>query len=87
LYEPFGAVVNEALLAGCNVLCSSKAGASTLINDQNGNIFDPSNVEELTKKLYNALSSIDLIKTEVFLRKNKMPFSFNEKIEQLINNL
>lgn len=87
LYEPFGAVVNEALLAGCNVLCSSKAGASTLINDKNGDIFDPYNEEELTEKLYNALSSINGIKTEVFLRKNKMPFSFNDKIEQLINNL
>ena len=31
-YEPFGAVIVEALEAGCHVLCSERAGAANLIN-------------------------------------------------------
>ena len=44
LYEPFGTVVNEALLSGCYTLCSSIAGSACLIDEpQNGLVFDPSN--------------------------------------------
>ena len=41
-WEPFGAVVNEALLAGMPVLCSVYGGASGLIAEgQNGHVFHP----------------------------------------------
>jgi len=40
IYEPFGAVVNEALILGLCVLCSQFAGASGLIG-KNGLIFNP----------------------------------------------
>ena len=45
--EVFGAVVNEALIAGVPVLCSGVAGAACMINDRNGLIFNPYNKEEL----------------------------------------
>jgi glycosyltransferase involved in cell wall biosynthesis len=41
-FEPFGAVVNEALLTGMPVLCSKYAGATCLIEENdNGAVFDP----------------------------------------------
>ncbi|WP_372948563.1 glycosyltransferase [Mariniphaga sp.] len=87
-YEPFGAVINEALLAGCKILCSNKAGAVTLVNQQNGDSFDPYNEKELTEKLNKALKPIGVLQnTELIIRKNNMPFTFNEKIEKLIYNL
>lgn len=43
IYEPFGAVTAEALEAGCQVLCSDRAGSSGLINETNGKTFDPTN--------------------------------------------
>lgn len=58
LYEPFGAVVNEALAAGCYVICSCYAGASSLITGNNGIIFSPrvegeieNAISELSKKI------------------------------------
>jgi len=88
IYEHFGAVINEALLAGCKVLSSNKAGAVTLINEQNGNSFDPYNENELTEKMNNILNSINVLKNnELSVRENKMPFTFDEKIKQLMNKL
>ena len=46
-YEPFGAVVNEALLAGCKVIISDKVGASTLVDSTNGSIFKYNEIDEL----------------------------------------
>lgn len=88
VYEPFGAVVNEALLGGCKVLCSKLAGASSLINENNGALFNPYNKNELVKLLEDSLDEIDC--TASYISKNrdsKMPFTFKEKIEALINNL
>lgn len=39
IYEPFGTVINEALLAGCYTLCSSAAGSACLIEShKNGDL-------------------------------------------------
>jgi glycosyltransferase involved in cell wall biosynthesis len=84
-YEPFGAVVNEALLAGCEVLCSEKAGASSLINLTNGHLFKPYNEKELLLHLTNSLKDLKPISIEnLKLRKSKMPFTFSEKIQELM---
>lgn len=40
-YEPFGAVVNEALVYGCPVVTSRYIGALDFVTDQNGMVFDP----------------------------------------------
>lgn len=40
-YEPFGAVVNEALVFGCPVVASKYIGALDFINETNGIIFNP----------------------------------------------
>lgn len=41
IYEPFGAVVNEALIFGVRVLCSQYAGSLMLLTDATGTSFDP----------------------------------------------
>ena len=87
-HEPFGAVVNEALISGCYTLCSSKAGASSLINSLNGRLFNPFNEENLLECIEDALISNDHISGEIsMLRKNKMSFLFDEKISNLLKNL
>jgi len=46
-YDVWGLVVNEALASGLFVLCSKKVGAGfDLVNDKNGLIFNPNNIEE-----------------------------------------
>ena len=61
-YEPFGAVVNEALIFGNKVFCSKYAGASYLIQSDNcGIVFDPLNENDTIDKLYIFLNSIDVV--------------------------
>lgn len=56
--EAFGAVVNEALIFGLTVMCSQFAGASTLINNNNGIIFNPLNENETLERLKCFVSNI-----------------------------
>ena len=50
--ETYGAVVNEALLAGMPVVCSSAAGAAELIRDgHNGHVFEPHDVAALSDRM------------------------------------
>jgi glycosyltransferase involved in cell wall biosynthesis len=87
-YERYGAVVNEALLAGCKVLCSELAGASALISKENGYKFSPYREQELAHLLSEAISEIDPISKKIsVIRENRMPFSFNEKIKVLFQDL
>ncbi len=54
--DPWGLVINEALAAGLYVLCSKYAGAAELINENNGLVFSPDNIEELK----NILNNLDI---------------------------
>jgi glycosyltransferase involved in cell wall biosynthesis len=85
LKEPFGAVINEALIFGNYVICSNIAGASCLINNNNGIVFNPTNEFELEVKLKNYINHIrpiDVLKT---LRASKMEYTFDEKFTEFIN--
>lgn len=87
-YERFGAVVNEALLAGCYVMCSNKAGAATLIDENNGVVFKPEDVNDLALKLKKQISLTDSIVDNVpTLRKSRMRFTFQEKFDFLVKSL
>ena len=87
-YEPFGAVINEALLSGCFTLCSSKAGASSLINSKNGKLFNPLDEVDLLKCIEEALSETNSLCENISkLKKNKMPFFFDQKIDNLLDKL
>src|SRR5574344_309476 len=69
-YEPFGAVVNEALVYGCPVVASKYIGALDMINDTNGIVFDPFNENEFEKTLRFAQKRFD--NTRLKPRKNLM---------------
>ena len=59
LIEPYGAVVSEALVAGCRVLVSRRAGSSSLIcKGINGELFDPTVKNELVQCLHNSFSIV-----------------------------
>lgn len=87
-YEPFGAVVNEALLAGCYVLCSNNAGAACLIRDKvNGELFDIENEKGLLDKLLVWLSSVSVGTKERESRCNQMLISYKEQFAFLEKEL
>lgn len=87
-YEQFGAVVNESLLAGCFVLCSKNAGASSLINSNNGRVFDPNNEDELLFLINQKLNhSEPIIIDKVQLRESKMPFTFSSIMDTFLRQL
>ena len=57
-YEPFGAVVNEALSAGMPVICTYEVGAKVFIEDGvNGTVVNGNSYEELSKSISTWLST------------------------------
>ena len=86
-FEPFGAVVNEALLAGCYTLCSTAAGSACLIQGgENGDLFHPHRLEDLVDKLRIALSQTELLQA-VCCKPNKMLCSYNHYFQSLSKEL
>lgn len=83
--EPFGAVTNEALLAGCRVIVSNKAGSSCLVNESNGEVVDPLDVQGIAAAIDRQLrlSPIPHLKKA---RQNLMNYSFNERMQELIKS-
>ena len=59
IQEPFGAVVNEALMSGCRVLVSDCAGASMLINEDNGSVFSTESQQNFREKLAHEIALIN----------------------------
>ena len=57
-YEPFGAVVGEALQLGCPVVCSSLAGSSCLISSgRQGRVVDPYDTGAIASAIIDILES------------------------------
>lgn len=82
-FEPFGAVVNEALIAGCYTIVSNKVGASSLINSNNGEIFDINDITSFESVLKRALTNLHPQK----LHHSLMNKTFSEYFADLINKL
>ncbi len=79
-FEPFGAVVNEALIAACFVIVSDVVGSRCLINEKNGAIFKNGDLEDLCNKIEYALKKVPIKKTLY----SQMDKSFNSYYEELI---
>ena len=84
--EAFGAVTNEALLAGCRVIVSRNAGSSCLVNDDNGEIVDPMDVRGMARAVDRQLA-VSGIRDLSVPRKNLMSVSFEERISNLVVEL
>ena len=81
--EPYGAVTNEALLAGCRVVISEKAGSACLVNKNNGEIIAPMDIEAIADALDRQLKMINLREERITHRKNLMTVKFEERISNL----
>jgi glycosyltransferase involved in cell wall biosynthesis len=80
LEDPWGLVVNEAMLSGLPVLCSKHAGcAEELLGSDD--IFDPENPEEFARKLEQAVSG-QLSKPDLSRLK-----TMSQVVDQLIRDL
>ncbi|MCX7046018.1 MAG: glycosyltransferase [Candidatus Sumerlaeota bacterium] len=86
-YEPYGAVVNEALLAGLPVLCSSRVGARGLVREGvNGHIFDPLDVGAMQSAMSGILDSSPSAETAAGLdRKSLMPYPFKDDVAGFVS--
>lgn len=80
-YEPFGAVVNEALLAGEYVMVSSNAGASSLVTQENGEVI---NIDYSFIDFTKMLERLEPVGENLALRDNLMPYTYDGKMKELI---
>ena len=87
-YEPFGAVVNELLLSGADVLCSTHAGAWWMIESgKNGEVFDPYDVEKLSSQLTDQLKKMKPMEKISIIRPSKMLTHFDDYTGKLHEKL
>ena len=83
--EPYGAVVNEALMSGMPVFCSNRAGVSDLICEgKNGYIFDPYDTSRLARLIIEQLQNKPLGQEKIKLRQSLMQISFNESVQGFV---
>jgi glycosyltransferase involved in cell wall biosynthesis len=86
--ELFGAVINEALISGCYILASEKAGATSLIKDNiNGNTFNPTIQYDIENIICNTLKKKELFNIPFSLRKNRMLSNFDTYMDKIIFEL
>lgn len=86
--EPFGAVTNEALLAGCYCLVSNKAGSHSLIEEgQNGYTFSPMNVGELGEKMKQVIRVFPKMRPLKQVKPNLMTIEYQELMKNLIEHM
>lgn len=82
--EAFGAVTNEALLAGCFTMVSKACGSTCLIDESNGIVFDPLDPEKLAELIDR---SFDTVSREGSKLGNRMNLNFNDSVVKVIENL
>lgn len=78
-YEPFGAVVNEALIFGLPVLCSQYAGSASLLQEDVNLIFNPTNENNTVKNTQVFLNRINSLETLTLSDKPSRSL-FNRKV-------
>lgn len=87
IQEAFGAVVNEALVAGCQAAVSSRAGSAFLVGEgRNGAVFNPESVTGIVSAL-NRLLAGPVREGPVSLRDSLMPMAFHPAFDQMMSQL
>lgn len=85
--EAFGAVTNEALVAGCKCLISELAGSQCLIeNGKNGFTFDPHSKSDLAKKLKIMNSHLAEHQLDA-VRPSEMLYGYEHYVDELVRRL
>ena len=83
--EAFGAVTNEALLAGNKVLVSRLAGSQCLVNEGiNGYTIDPYDPADIESKMIILMKDVQHRDKNSTLRVNQMPKSFDDYFFQML---
>lgn len=86
--ESFGAVANEALLAGCWAIISNKAGSQCLVKPGiNGDTFEPMDEEELKDRMAYVCHNLPPVPVKVELRNNGMVYIYSKMVKQIIEKL
>lgn len=86
--EPFGAVTNEALLAGCFSIISKYAGSQCLVEEGvNGLLIDPFQPESIDSALNKAFESTICTTKRIKLKDNLMRINYEKEIDHLITHL
>jgi glycosyltransferase involved in cell wall biosynthesis len=88
-YEPFGVVVNEAMLCGCAVAVSDRVGAGPdLVRPENGFVFPCGDVDALARLLRSAIGNNELLQHMGEASQGRMEtWSPRENIQALIETL
>ena len=82
--EPFGAVTNEALLAGCRVIVSDLAGSQCLVREgENGYHINPHDINDIRDKVKVTMESVVPISKPI-LKSNLMVESFDNKMNDVL---
>lgn len=84
--EAYGAVTNEALLAGCRCAISNRCGSTCLIDQSNGLTFDPMDVNSIAGTLDSLFSGVEAANS-ICRKNNLMSFSFKDTINCLKQSL
>jgi glycosyltransferase involved in cell wall biosynthesis len=86
-YEPFGVVVNEAMLCGCVAIVSDRVGAGTdLVHPENGFVFPCGDIGALADRIRTAAANRNLLeKMKQASQRLLNTWSPNENIQGLID--
>lgn len=86
--EPFGAVTNEALVAGCKCLVSKDAGSNCLIKDDvNGYTIDPHDINDYKEKLIKLMTDTVPLSLPLMTKANLMVENFKDNINRLVSEI
>lgn len=86
--ETFGAVTNEALMAGCQVILSEVAGSGCLIDEnKNGYFVSPSDKDGISNQITRALAVALPINLPIQVKVDLMSKTFREYISELVNSI
>ena len=84
--ESFGAVTNEALMAGCKCLITERAGSSSLIKDgENGSCFNPLDEDDLAEKMRKLLNESEPIRDAAEIRPCLMQTTYEEEMNKVLS--
>ena len=84
--EAYGAVTNEALIAGVPCIISENAGSACLINETNGLVINPYDIDSMAQTLNEIMKKV-VVKEKMTARPSKMPFTFNDILDRTISQM